>query len=356
MLPRATGVSQDPLAGALPFVSPASLRVCLEGPEGPVCGMGIPAGVTLIVGGGFHGKSTLLGALQRGHLDHRPGDGRERVVTRPDAVSIRAEDGRSVRGVDISAFLRDLPGGRSTASFSTDDASGSTSQAAAIIEAAEAGAGLLLIDEDSSATNLLVRDERMRRLIPRECEPITPFVERVRQVYEGWGLSTVMVVGGVGDYLAVADTVIAMEAYRPRDVTARARALAGPAPQPPGPLPALRTRVPRGLYPAGERSRIRARDARHLELGDAALDLSALSQVLDAAHAASLGHAIRVIAAGIADGRRDISQILAALDARLDAEGVDALSPWSAPPGDLLRPRRYEVAAAIARLRTLELR
>ena len=161
----------------------------------------------MLVGGGFHGKSTVLQAIQRGHLDHVPGDGRERVVTVPDAVKIRAEDGRSVTGVDISAFLADLPGGTSTSPFSTADASGSTSQAAAIVEALEAGARVLLLDEDTSATNLLVRDARMRALIPADREPITPLVERVGQLHEARGVSTLLVVGGVGDYLAAADTV-----------------------------------------------------------------------------------------------------------------------------------------------------
>ena len=205
VLPRRSGVDQRPLQDAVPFRSPPSLRIELDTDAGPVAGMGIPHGVVLITGGGFHGKSTVLAALQRGHLDHIPGDGRERVVADLDTVKIRAEDGRRVEQVDISGFLRDLPGGRSTAPFSSDDASGSTSQAAAIVEAAEAGAKVLLLDEDTSATNLLVRDARMRALIPREREPITPFVERVREVRDSWGVSTVMVVGGVGDYLAVAD-------------------------------------------------------------------------------------------------------------------------------------------------------
>ncbi|MCA9570452.1 MAG: ABC-ATPase domain-containing protein, partial [Myxococcales bacterium] len=166
VLPRASGVSQDPLPGAVPFESPPSLRTTLDTPFGPVLGMGVPAGVTVLTGGGFHGKSTVLQALQRGHFDHVPGDGREGVVTTPHAVKVRAEDGRAVRDVDIGDFLGDLPGGRTTSPFRTDDASGSTSQAAAMVEAIETGAKVLLLDEDTSATNLLVRDARMAALIP----------------------------------------------------------------------------------------------------------------------------------------------------------------------------------------------
>lgn len=71
--------------------------------------MGIPEGVTLIVGGGFHGKSTLLQALERGVYHHIAGDGREMVITRQDAVKVRAEDGRNIEKVNISAFINNLP-------------------------------------------------------------------------------------------------------------------------------------------------------------------------------------------------------------------------------------------------------
>lgn len=351
VLPRRSGVDPRPLDGAIPLHAPPELAVTLDGPDGPVRGLGIPEGVTVLVGGGFHGKSTVLQAIQRGHLDHVPGDGRERVVTRADAVKIRAEDGRRVEGVDISAFLSDLPGGRSTAPFHTDDASGSTSQASALIEALEAGAGALLLDEDTSATNLLVRDARMRALIPADHEPITPFVERVRQLHRDRGVSTVMVVGGVGDYLAAADTVILMEAWRPGDATERARALIPDAPEPPGPLPdpAPRVVLRQGLAPGKQR----AHSERRIRYGDQELELAAIEQILDRAHAATLGLALSFLHEHLVDGRRTVPVLLDALDAILDDEGVEALSPWREPVGDLVRPRRFEVAAALNRLRTL---
>lgn len=351
VLPRRSGVDPRPLDGAIPLHAPPELAVTLDGPDGPVRGLGIPEGVTVLVGGGFHGKSTVLQAIQRGHLDHVPGDGRERVVTRADAVKIRAEDGRRVEGVDISAFLSDLPGGRSTAPFHTDDASGSTSQASALIEALEAGAGVLLLDEDTSATNLLVRDARMRALIPADHEPITPFVERVRQLHRDRGVSTVMVVGGVGDYLAAADTVILMEAWRPGDATERARALIPDAPEPPGPLPdpAPRVVLRQGLAPGKQR----AHSERRIRYGDQELELAAIEQILDRAHAATLGLALSFLHEHLVDGRRTVPVLLDALDAILDDEGVEALSPWREPVGDLVRPRRFEVAAALNRLRTL---
>jgi len=351
LLPRRSGVDPAPLPDAVPLRAPDTLAITLDTDDGPVRGLGIRRGVTLIVGGGYHGKSTLLHAVQQGHLDHVPGDGRERVVTLPDAVKVRAEDGRSVRAVDISPWLSELPGGRGTRPFDTDDASGSTSQAAALAEALEAGAQALLIDEDTSATNLLVRDGRMRQLVPREREPITPFVERVRQLVDR-GVSTVMVVGGVGDYLAVADVVVAMDRYVPHDVTERARELAGPLPEAPGPFPEPLPRIVDGGLRAGK---IRARDTRAVRYGDGEIELSAVEQVLDASHAWTLGQAVRFVGEELAGNERTLVQLLSALDAILDDEGVEVLSPFDDPAGDLIRPRRYEVAAAINRVRSLRI-
>ena len=257
VLPRESGASDRPARdGAVAFEAPDALRVTLELPGAndaleEVSGLGVPEGVTLIVGGGYHGKSTLLRALERGVHPHVPGDGRERVATRSSAVKIRAEDGRGVTGCDISAFISDLPGGLGAAArttdFHSDDASGSTSQAANIVEAFEAGSRLLLLDEDTSATNFMVRDARMQALVAPEREPITPFVDRVRELYDALGVSTVLVMGGSGDYFEVADTVIEMHAYRPRDVTAEAKRVAREH--------AGDARGARGARPAGGTSR-----------------------------------------------------------------------------------------------------
>ncbi len=350
VLPRASGIDQRPLDNATPFQSPASLEIEIEG----VRGMGIPAGVVLLVGGGFHGKSTVLQALQRGHLDHVPGDGREQVVADPDTVKVRAEDGRRVAAVDISAFLRNLPGGRATAPFDTDDASGSTSQAACIVEAMESGARLLLLDEDTSATNLLVRDERMRKLIPRDREPITPLVERVRELHREHGVSTLLVIGGVGDYLGVADVVIAMDSYVPVDVTAEAHQLADPPPAPEVRFqrPVSRIPIPKGLAP----EKIRVRDGRAIGYGGGEVDLTAVEQVLDRAHAYTLGQALGFLHAELVDGKRSLVKLLDALDAIIDDEGTEVLSPRSYPDGGLIRPRRHEIAAALNRVRTLRIK
>lgn len=220
ILPRETGVSDRPMKGSVAFHSPDSLRITLNLPgHGPISGMAIHRGITLIVGGGYHGKSTLLKALESGVYNHIPGDGREYVITDETAVKLRAEDGRSINHVDISLFIRDLPNKKDTTYFSTADASGSTSQAAAVIESIEAGARAFLIDEDTSATNFMLRDDLMQRIVSRDKEPITPFIERARDLYKQAGISTVLVAGSSGAYFFIADTIIQMDAYRPFDIT-----------------------------------------------------------------------------------------------------------------------------------------
>ncbi len=226
VLPRESGVSDRPMRDAVPFQSPASMAVTLNLPHrGALRGMGVARGITLIAGGGYHGKSTLLKALERGVYNHIAGDGREYVVTDHTAVKIRAEDGRKVTGTDISLFINHLPSGRDTTRFSTLDASGSTSQAANIVEALEAGSSLLLMDEDTSATNFMVRDELMQQVIAREQEPITPFLERAADLYEKAGVSLILVVGSCGAYFHIAHRVIQMDAYHARDITGQAKAV-----------------------------------------------------------------------------------------------------------------------------------
>ena len=242
VLPRETGISDRPMKGSVPFISPASLSITLNLPHhGPIRGMAVHRGITLIVGGGYHGKSTLLKALENGVYNHIAGDGREYVITDHTAVKLRAEDGRSINNVDISLFINDLPNGRDTSRFSSEDASGSTSQAAAVIEGIEAGAAAFLIDEDTSATNFMLRDELMEKIVSRDKEPITPFIERARELYDKAGISTILVAGSSGAYFYIADTVIQMDSYRPCDITEQVkkacdeyRATSAPATTAPG--------------------------------------------------------------------------------------------------------------------------
>ena len=226
ILPRKSGVSSQPLKDAIEFQSPESMEISIDLPFGnSIRGMGIPEGVTLIIGGGYHGKSTLLQALEQGVYNHVKGDGREYVITRADALKLRAEDGRAVSHLDLSLFIHDLPNGKDTHCFSTEDASGSTSQAAGVLEGMEAETSCFLIDEDTSATNFLVRDAFMQRVVSGDQEPITPFIARVRDLYEKVGISTILVAGSSGAFFHVADTIIQMDASRPKDVKMSVEAL-----------------------------------------------------------------------------------------------------------------------------------
>src|SRR5215211_4316967 len=361
VLPRESGASDRPLRdGAVPFGSPVEYRVEVELPNrGLISGMGVPEGVTLVAGGGFHGKSTLLSALSWGVYDHVPGDGRELVVARGDAVKVRAEDGRSVSGVDISAMIGDLPGGRSTKDFSTPNASGSTSQAANIAEAIEVGTSLLLVDEDTSATNFMIRDERMRELVRRE--PISPFIDMVRPLHRSLGVSTVVVVGGVGDYLDVADRVILMEDYEPSDATPRAREVTSKFP-PRAPLGNKEMRPPRRRrvlassidLRRGKRETARGRGLHTIELGRERVDLSYLEQLAEAGQTETVARVIGRFAA--ADKSRSVKEVVEEALASISKRGLDSLGNFKGHPGELSLPRAQEVAAAINRVRSLEAR
>ncbi|AAZ54963.1 ABC-ATPase domain-containing protein [Thermobifida fusca] len=356
ILPRISGISDLPLRDAVPFTSPESLRVTVDLPHrGTVTGMGIPEGITLIVGGGFHGKSTLLHALERGVYDHIPGDGRELVVTRADAVKIRAEEGRSVVRTDISAFVRTLPTGADTSDFSTENASGSTSQAANIAEALEAGTSVLLIDEDTTATNLMVRDERMQQLVHGDREPLTPFVDLVRPLHRVHGVSTVLVMGASGDYFDVADHVVMLDTYRAYDVTKQAQSLARPRQDAPFTVPARRVPDPASISAAARgRTRIKRRDMDVLTFGESDIDLRFLSQLVDPAQVIGIGLALRaLVEEGLVDGKRTLSQALDVLEERLRDHGVTFVGRGYY--GDYAAVRRQEIAAALNRLRGLKI-
>ncbi len=360
ILPRASGVSDLPMPGAVPFRSPDSLSVTLQLPHrGPVTGMGIPCGVTLIVGGGYHGKSTLLRALELGVYDHIAGDGRELVITDATAVKTRAEDGRSIRRTDISAFINNLPGGRDTAHFSTEDASGSTSQAANVVEAIEAGSHLLLIDEDTSATNFMVRDELMQRVISREMEPITPFIDRVRELYDRFGVSTILVAGSSGAYFHTADRVIQMDHYLPREITALAKREAAAFPlssSRPAPMsPADFDRRPQP-FPAprpGDRVKMKTMGKDALLLGHETVELRCLEQLVDQEQTAALGCCLHYAQRQLIDGRRSLQQVIDALEQLIAQRGLNALWEGGAPP--LALPRRQELFACFDRWRSLRL-
>jgi predicted ABC-class ATPase len=365
VLPRVSGVDDRPMkSGSLvPFKSPASLEVEAVLPHyGLMTGMGVPRGITLIVGGGYHGKSTLLNAVERGVYNHIPGDGREYVVTEPASVKIRAEDGRRVENVDISPFINNLPLGLDTRSFSTDDASGSTSQAANIMEALETGAKALFIDEDTSATNFMIRDHRMQELIRKEKEPITPFIDKVGQIFHEYGVSTLLVIGGSGDYFDVAGTVVCMEEYLPRDCTQAAHAVARKysaerAPEGGDRFGTFRRRIPRGesFNPRkGKREvKIQSRGVDTIAYGTAVIDLSAIEQLVDESQTRAIGDAIHYATRYMND-TLTLQEVVDRVFSDILAGGLDIFSRRRMGTYAAFRP--FELAAAINRLRTVRMK
>lgn len=362
ILPRESGVSDRPMGDAVPFQSPEELAVTLELPHrGPVRGMGVRRGITLIAGGGYHGKSTLLKALERGVYDHIAGDGREYVVTDDTAVKIRAEDGRKVTDTDISLFINHLPSGRDTARFSTLDASGSTSQAANIAEALEADSRVLLMDEDTSATNFMVRDELMKSVI--EQEPITPFLERALDLWREAGISLILVVGSCGAYFHIADRVIQMDAYRAKDITTRAKAALEGRPVPalsaPGfHLPAGQRAVDlsgasqtrknyRGDGYRQERLKVRRSGKTAFSVGDRELDLRYVEQLVDAGQTQALAYMVRYARENLAG--RPVEEVVAALRHLMEERGLGAVCGGGVVPAGLTRPRVQEMFACFDR-------
>ncbi len=373
ILPRRSGIDDRPLTeSAVPFVSPAELALEPVLPQaGKIRGMGIPEGVTLIVGGGFHGKSTLLHALELGVYNHICGDGREFVITDASAVKIRSEDGRSINRVDISGFINNLPQGKDTRQFTTGNASGSTSQAANIMEALCCGSRTLLIDEDTSATNFMIRDRRMQRLVAPEREPITPLITRIQQLYQQQRVSTVLVSGGSSAYFEVADRVILMDQYQAKDVSEQVRALVIEAPEPrlsgaelePA-AGVLRTdltaarRLAEKRLGLGARAKIQAFGCEQLRLGDCRIDLGRVEQLVDAGQLRAIGWLIvqLVDADDSAPDAPLLDRLRHALR-QIEAQGLDRLSPYYPEPhGGLTLPRLHELFAALNRLRELPLK
>lgn len=350
ILPRESGISQKKMEGAVPFESPESLAVTLQLPHGGMLrGMGIRRGITVIAGGGFHGKSTLLKALERGVYNHIAGDGREYVITDETAFKLRAEEGRSIHEENISMFIDHLPTKADTADFTTENASGSTSQAANTVEALAAGSTVLLIDEDTSATNFMVRDGRMAQLVSDEKEPITPFIRKIRSLYQDLGVSTILVAGSSGDYLSVADTVLQMDCYRACDVTEKAHALAQELKE----EKADTARWLRKPVRKKEIEKIRVHGWDSLSIDKSEIDLRYLEQVADESQTAALGYIIQYILTRTADGKKTPDALAEEIAKKLDAEGILSITPKNYSAGPSAMVRKQEILACLCRYRLL---
>ena len=362
VLPRESGVSDHPMKDAIQFESPESMRVFFELPHaGIISGMGIKKGVTLIVGGGYHGKSTLLKALEVGVYPHIPGDGREYVVTAPDAVKIRAEDGRCIHKGDISMFINDLPNGKDTTSFDTEDASGSTSQAANIVESIEAGTSLFLIDEDTSATNFMVRDELMQRVIHRNMEPITPFIERVEELYDSFGISTILVAGSSGAYFQVADRIIQMDNYRPVDITREVKNIAVEYPKIEYPekyekKPDYDRKIlPNRNLKVKGRIKTKTLGTDGIMVGHETIDLRYVEQLKDPEQLTMLAYIVRYLEEQVFDGEKTMQEIIKKLSGDLEQKGFEVVAGNSVP-GNLAMTRKQEIYACLNRYRKMLIR
>lgn len=362
VLARHSGISQRALEGAVPFEAPQSVEETVTLPHaGEVSGMAISPGITVIVGGGYHGKSTLLSAIERGVYAHVPGDGRELVATTQAATKVRASDGRAVTDVDVSPFISHLPGGIDTTTFSTENASGSTSQAASIVEAIELGSPLLLIDEDTSATNLLIRDARMRELVHPEKEPITPLVDRVGALKAARGVSTIIVMGGSGDYLDIADTVLMMDTYQCLDVTGAAKAVTSSQPRErndSAEFPLASQRIVVRIQSNSDRPRTKVLGNDRVQIDKRIVDLTDLAQIVEQGQTEAIGFAIRGVVEKLADAQTPLPDLLDKLEAEINANGLDALCTYGARefPPFLVRPRRIDIGAALNRFRGLSIK
>ncbi|UXU50068.1 ABC-ATPase domain-containing protein [Staphylococcus arlettae] len=363
ILPRQSGVSQQPLTHAVSFTSPATYEQALTLPSGKqVRGMVIPEGITLIVGGGYHGKSTLLEALQRGVYPHIVGDGREYVITRDDAMKIRAEDGRSIAQVNIQPFIDNLPGNKDTTQFTTPNASGSTSQAANVMEALEARSSVLLIDEDTSATNFMIRDDRMQQLIAPEKEPITPFAHKVKPLYDDYQVSTILIVGGSGDYFDVADHVLMMDEYVLQDVTTKAHDIAkNTGVQKPYhhsehfDTITQRTPLTASFNSKGKDGRFKVKGRTTILYNKEQIDLAAVEQLVDTSQTNCLALMLAYYQRHLLNDTTTLSQAVRQLYQHIDTHGLAAISPYQGHPGNLALPRPQEFYAALNRYRGLQI-
>eukprot|EP00916_Digyalum_oweni_P007938 GHVL01013324.1.p1 GENE.GHVL01013324.1~~GHVL01013324.1.p1 ORF type:complete len:617 (+),score=126.40 GHVL01013324.1:41-1891(+) len=372
-LPRISGNDDIPMKAndVVLTKSPESWTVTLPTlHRGNIIGMGIKKGVTLVVGGGFHGKSTLLSALQCGIYNHIPGDGREFVVVSPDTVKIRAEDGRFVAGVDISCFINNLPFKKDTSSFHTDDASGSTSQASSILEAIELGSNCLLMDEDTCAANFMTRDARMKQLVSSNKEPITAFIYKVRSLLKDLAVSTILVAGATGDFFDVADMVIMMDSFKITDATVDAKKISKE-------MPSIssnehindnfgnvkhRKLAMKNMY--ADDKKIKISDTRSIFYGANEIELQGVEQIVEKSQIKSIADLMFQIGEKskikLLDGNRTIREILDELSSQLNVRdgittGVDLCCKWNYPEGFYSLPRKYEIGAAINRLRSLKL-
>ena len=357
ILPRESGVSSKPLRNGRRFTSPRELEVEFNTPNrGIIRGMGIPKGITLIVGGGYHGKSTLLRALELGVYNHIEGDGREFVITEDTALKVRAEDGRAITNTDISIFINNLPNGKDTKSFKTENASGSTSQAANIIEGIEAGTNTLLIDEDTSATNFMIRDSIMQKLVAKEKEPITPYIDVAKSFYNKLGISTVLVAGSCGDFFDIADLVIQMDNYEPFEVTNKAKELSrGRVDHNKEIDVKINTKrvLQKGTIEFGTKGvKLKSLGVDGISINKENIDLRAVEQIVDSEQLNTIGLFMKYIEINLMNKNLTLKEAVDEAYEILQSNLID-IDKIKGGYGNLAMPRKQEIMSAYNRFRKL---
>ena len=346
----------------VPLSPPDELAFTFNLPNrGKVRGMGIPAGITLIIGGCSHGKTTLLRAVEFGVYNHISGDGRELAVTVPDAVGIRVEEGRRIENVDISPFIANISKNIDTKHFSSRSAPPAASMAANIMEALEAGTSLLLFDDETAVTSLMGRDARLQALISKEFEPITPLVDILPLLRDEHGISSI-IVGASGDYFDIADTVIAMKDFNPVVVTDEAKKIAKENPsgriiESTGhfPLPAGRCPLNWSLEPEKKKgsNRFRSHGRRYVQYGDEFIDVSKVTQLVNQSQSRAIARGIAMVYKFM-DSSQSLMDAVSKVMERVENVGIDVLS--NRLMGDLASFRAYELTAAINRMKNLKIK
>lgn len=366
ILPRESGVSKRPMRKCIRFQSPETMEVEMDLPNhGMIRGMGISKGITLIVGGGYHGKSTLLKAIEQGIYNHIAGDGREYVITCEDAVKVRAEDGRSITHVNISPFINDLPNKKDTRDFSTEDASGSTSQAANVVEAVQAGSKLLLIDEDTCATNFMVRDQLMQKIVSGNKEPITPFTQQAREMYERLDVSVVMVAGSSGAYFYIADHIIQMDNYRVVDITKHVKNVIEKEEISEDKEsrisvtelmnPSIKPRILKSEAVEKKHGQIKIKQFGNsgFSIGKTEVDLKYLEQLTDIEQTTTLGHCLKMLVVEMEKKPQNLDVLVDNLWKKIQLEGFSALFEEKYLPVDLAQVRKIDIYMCVNRYRGL---
>ena len=366
ILPRESGVSKRPMRKCIRFQSPETMEVEMDLPNhGMIRGMGISKGITLIVGGGYHGKSTLLKAIEQGIYNHIAGDGREYVITCEDAVKVRAEDGRSITHVNISPFINDLPNKKDTRDFSTEDASGSTSQAANVVEAVQAGSKLLLIDEDTCATNFMVRDQLMQKIVSGNKEPITPFTQQAREMYERLDVSVVMVAGSSGAYFYIADHIIQMDNYRVVDITKHVKNVIEKEEISEDKEsrisvaelmhPSIKPRILKSEAVEKKHGQIKIKQFGNsgFSIGKTEVDLKYLEQLTDIEQTTTLGHCLKMLVVEMEKKPQNLDVLVDNLWKKIQLKGFSVLFEEKYLPVDLAQVRKIDIYMCVNRYRGL---